>query len=74
MNTKGEKPYTDVTYEPGDALVFGCETRGLSDEILAAYPDHVYSIPIHTDAVRSLNLASSAAIVLYEALRQAGKW
>jgi tRNA (cytidine/uridine-2'-O-)-methyltransferase len=73
FSTKGQRLYTDVKYRPGDALVFGSETKGLPDEILDAYPDNVLTIPIRTDAVRSLNLATSVGIVLYEALRQVGK-
>jgi len=72
FSTKGKRLYTDVKYQPGDALVFGSETRGLPDEILNAYPDNVLTIPMRTDAVRSLNLATSVGIVLYEALRQVG--
>ena len=55
---------------PGDALVFGSESRGLEDALLAAWPEQVLQIPMRTDCVRSLNLADSVAIVLYEALRQ----
>ena len=62
--------YDQVGYQPGDALVFGCETRGLPDEILDAHADSVLGIPIRTEHVRSLNLSSAVAIVAYEALRQ----
>jgi tRNA (cytidine/uridine-2'-O-)-methyltransferase len=71
FSTKGKRLYTDAQYRPGDALIFGSETKGLPDEILEAYPDSVLAIPIRTDAVRSLNLATAAGIVLYEGLRQA---
>ena len=70
FSTKGKRLYTDAHYQPGDALIFGSETKGLPDEILEAYPDNVLAIPMRTDAVRSLNLATAAGIVLYEALRQ----
>jgi len=69
FSTKGTKTYTDVRYEPGDALIFGSETRGLPEELLAAHADHVLTIPMRRDHVRSLNLANSASIALYEALR-----
>jgi tRNA (cytidine/uridine-2'-O-)-methyltransferase len=52
-------------------LVFGCETRGLPPELLAANRESALRIPIRS-AVRSLNLSNSAAIVVYEALRQLG--
>ena len=55
---------------PGDALVFGCETKGLPDELLAAHADSACGIPILTQHVRSLNLSSAVAVVVYEALRQ----
>ena len=74
FSTKGERPYTSVDYRPGDALVFGCESKGLPDEILDTYAERVVSIPLDPNAVRSLNLSSSVAIVLYEALRQTGAW
>jgi len=64
--------YTAARYRPDDLLVFGCESRGLPQAIRDAYPDAVYSIPIRSPNVRSLNLANAVAIVLYEALRQQG--
>ncbi len=70
FSTKGARPYTAVRYRPGDALVFGCETRGLPDAVLNANPDAVVGIPIRPEHVRSLNLSSAVAIGLYEALRQ----
>ena len=68
---RAEKTLWDVEFKPGDHLVFGCETRGLPQEILAAHPGQHLRIPI-TDGVRSLNLANAASIALYEALRQIG--
>ena len=59
-----------VEYRPGDTLVFGCETKGLPGELLATHPDSVCGIPIQTAHVRSLNLSSAVAVVVYEALRQ----
>ena len=55
---------------PGDYLIFGNETVGLPDDLLAAHPEQVFNIPIKLDCVRSLNLSNCAAIVLYEALRK----
>jgi tRNA (cytidine/uridine-2'-O-)-methyltransferase len=63
--------YLDAGYRPGDALVFGKESVGLSEELLARFPESVVGIPT-LGAVRSLNLANAAGIALYEALRQAG--
>ena len=67
---KARQSYSEVKYETGDFLVFGKETLGLPEELLAAEQEHTLLIPILTPAVRSLNLANSAAIILYEALRQ----
>lgn len=60
----------DADFWPGDALVFGSETRGLSDELLARFPDRHLGIPVRPDHVRSLNLSTAAGIAIYEALRQ----
>lgn len=62
--------YYDFSYQPGDCLVFGPETRGLPQELLALYPGDVVKIPIDRTRVRSLNLATSVGVALFEALRQ----
>jgi tRNA (cytidine/uridine-2'-O-)-methyltransferase len=61
--------YTDVSYQPGDVLVFGSETQGLPPGILGSAPSRTVRIPMHAEA-RSLNLAASVAVGAYEALRQ----
>ena len=70
---KADRSYTAADFRPGDFLVFGKETEGLPEEMLDAHPERAIRIPIFTDAVRSLNLSTSAGIVLYEALRQTGR-
>lgn len=70
LTTKAERSYLDWTFETEDCLVFGRETRGLPEELLHANWDRCLTIPMPNPNVRSLNLATSAAIVLYEALRQ----
>jgi tRNA (cytidine/uridine-2'-O-)-methyltransferase len=70
FTTKADKPYTDVGYLPGDCLVFGRETRGLPDDLLKSNWERCLTIPMPNRRVRSLNLATSVGIVLYEALRQ----
>jgi len=72
LTTKSTRPYTDWEYKDGDCLVFGRETRGLPEDVLKANADHCLTIPMPNPNVRSLNLATSVGIVLYEALRQAG--
>ena len=69
--TKAPRGYHEAEYRNGDFLFFGCETRGLPENILQKVYDRCIRIPMREEA-RSLNLANSAAIVLYEALRQIG--
>lgn len=70
LTTKTSRPYTQAEFTPGNMLIFGKETKGVSEEILALYQDRCYTIPMPNSNIRSLNLAMTAGIVLYEALRQ----
>ena len=70
LTTKAERSFLDWQYAEDDCLVFGRETRGLPVDVLRANWSHCLKIPIVNPKVRSLNLANSVAIVLYEALRQ----
>ena len=72
FTTKSKKSYTDWQFQPNDCLVFGRETRGLPEELLKANWERCLTIPMPNKNIRSLNLATSAGIVLYEALRQIG--
>jgi tRNA (cytidine/uridine-2'-O-)-methyltransferase len=72
FSTAGRRSLFDARFRPGDLLIFGSETAGLPDALLESAPDRVLGIPMQPDGVRSLNLASSAAAALYEALRQIG--
>ena len=67
-------PYTRIAFQQGDCVVFGTETRGLPPEVLTRYGDRAFVIPMPSGKVRSLNLATAAGIVLYEALRQLQSW
>ncbi|MDX3773213.1 tRNA (cytidine(34)-2'-O)-methyltransferase [Chromatiaceae bacterium AAb-1] len=70
--TKGSRPHDQVSYQPGDILLFGSETSGLPDEIRnAIVPEQRIRIPMMADS-RSLNLSNSVAIISYEAWRQQG--
>lgn len=69
--TKAHQVYTDVTYEPDCYIMFGKESAGIPEEILVDNEETCIRIPMWGD-IRSLNLANSVAIVLYEALRQNG--
>ena len=70
FTTKAERIYTDWKYEDNDCLIFGRETRGLPEDLLRANWERCLTIPMPNDNVRSLNLATSVGIALYEALRQ----
>lgn len=70
LTTKASRTYTDWRFTTADCLVFGRETRGLPEELLHANWENCVTIPMLNPQVRSLNLATSVAIVLYEALRQ----
>jgi tRNA (cytidine/uridine-2'-O-)-methyltransferase len=72
LTTKAARPHTDWRYTSDDCLVFGRETRGLPEELLRAHWENCVTIPMLNPNVRSLNLATAVAIVLYEALRQTG--
>lgn len=67
--TKARKAYTEVEYKEDDFIMFGRESAGIPEEILVKYEETSIRIPM-VGETRSLNLSSSAAIVLYEALRQ----
>lgn len=67
--TKAHKKYTDVSFGPDDYIMFGKESAGIPEEILVDNEDMCIRIPM-AEEIRSLNLANSVAIVLYEALRQ----
>ncbi|CAN5798591.1 tRNA (cytidine(34)-2'-O)-methyltransferase [soil metagenome] len=70
LTTKTKKTYLDFKFVENDCLVFGRETRGLPEDLLKANWERCLTIPMPNDNVRSLNLATSVGIVLYEALRQ----
>lgn len=69
LTTKCDRPYYDEHFLDGDYLIFGRETKGLPEPLLAAHPDSLLTIPM-TSKTRSLNLATAVGIVLFEAVRQ----
>ena len=72
VSTRGTRRYTDVAYAPGDAFLFGPETRGLPQDLLDAMPaTQVLRLPMRPDN-RSLNLSNAVAVLVYEAWRQQG--
>lgn len=72
FSSHADRPYTDIRFQPSDLLVFGGESRGLPAPLRDAHADAMYTVPISSPHVRSLNLATATAIVLYEARRQLG--
>jgi len=73
LSSKAGRSYLEAPWAAGSALVFGSESTGLADEILEAHPGSVFGIPT-VSGIRSLNLASAASVVLYEALRRTGSF
>ncbi len=72
MTTRGSQPVHDVKFQPGDWLVFGCETRGLAPELRESFPPaQRLRLPMR-EGQRSLNLSNAVAVAVYEAWRQAG--
>ncbi len=71
LTTKAKKVYTEASYDPGCFLMFGPESRGIPEEVLVHNRETCVRIPMMGET-RSLNLANSVGIVLYEALRQQG--
>ena len=70
MTTKGSRNFAEVAFDAADVVLFGPETRGLPDEVLARWPqERKLRIPMQAPS-RSINLANSVAITLYEAWRQ----
>ena len=69
FSTKAPRNHTEVEYPERVFLVFGKETKGLPEDLLKANPDTCVRIPMR-DGLRSLNLSNSAAIAVYEVLRQ----
>jgi len=70
LTTKTKTTYSEASFKPGDYLVFGKETKGLPEDLLKLYKDRCLTLPMPNENIRSLNLAMTAGIVLYEALRQ----
>ena len=70
LSVHAEKPYTSIRPQMGDYLFFGKETTGLPCEWLNRFAEQTFTIPMWETRVRSLNLGSSVAIVVYDALKQ----
>ena len=73
LTTKSMRSYTDWQFQTNDCIIFGPETRGLPEDVLKANSEYCLTVPMANPNVRSLNLANTVGIVLYESLRQLGK-
>ena len=72
LTTRGRTTPYATRFQDGDALLFGCETRGLPDEVRASFPpEQLLRLPMRPDS-RSLNLSNAVAVVVFEAWRQLG--
>ena len=69
LSTKADQSFYDLEIQPNDIFVFGKETKGLPPLILQKHPEQLFKIPM-LGPIRSLNLATSVAVVIYEGLRQ----
>ncbi|ANH78461.1 tRNA (cytidine(34)-2'-O)-methyltransferase [Candidatus Chlamydia sanziniae] len=69
LSTKGTQLYTDAPLSLEGTYIFGSESQGLPQEILKKYPTHCYTVPMKP-GIRSLNLATTVGVVLYEVVRQ----
>lgn len=70
LTTKTSKSIWEAAFQDGDFLVFGPESRGLPEQLIHQNPTQTLTIPMRTEGVRSLNLSTAVAVVLYEAMRQ----
>jgi tRNA (cytidine/uridine-2'-O-)-methyltransferase len=68
LTTKARRPYTTIDPQPGDSFLFGKEDGGLPEWLLKANPGACFTIPMKNPQVRSLNLATSVGIVMYDML------
>lgn len=68
LTTKARRPYTEIQPQPGDSFLFGPENAGLPEWLLKANPQSCFTIPMINPNVRSLNLATSVGIVMYQML------
>ncbi|WP_298422845.1 tRNA (cytidine(34)-2'-O)-methyltransferase [uncultured Kordia sp.] len=70
LSSHGTKTYDEIPYEDDLYLVFGKESVGLPKEITEKFPDQLYTIPMFSEHIRSLNLANAVSIVVFEGIRR----
>lgn len=72
FSKKAKTLYSEHRYQPGSYLIFGKETKGLSEALINQYSGQSFRIPLFDSRVRSLNLSNAVSVVVYEAIRQLG--
>ncbi|MFT4533929.1 MAG: tRNA (cytidine/uridine-2'-O-)-methyltransferase [Saprospiraceae bacterium] len=72
LSSHGKKSYTEIEFEDDIFIVFGKESEGLGAELLEKYKEDLFSIPIMSPHVRSLNLANAVSVVVYSCIRNKG--
>ncbi|MBT5975285.1 MAG: tRNA (cytidine(34)-2'-O)-methyltransferase [Flavobacteriaceae bacterium] len=72
FSTKAKSSIYEQRFQEGSYLIFGCETKGLGEELINKFSEDTFRIPQYDSRVRSLNLANAASIAVYEAIRQLG--
>jgi len=70
LSSHGKNTYWDIEFQENTFLIFGKESKGLSEEIIKNNLEKTYKIPLYSDKVRSINLANAVGIVVYEGLRK----
>src|SRR4051812_8655899 len=70
FSARASQLYTRPSYQPGDCLLFGGESRGLPPEVLQRHAERAVTLPMPAGKVRSLNLSTAVGVAVYEALRQ----
>ncbi|MFD0963466.1 tRNA (cytidine(34)-2'-O)-methyltransferase [Pseudofulvibacter geojedonensis] len=70
LSSHGTQEYYDINYQDGMFLIFGKESKGLSKKILEEHAKNLFKIPLHSQQIRSINLANAVSIVVYEGIRQ----
>lgn len=70
LSSHGTKSVWDIPFEDDMMLLFGKESSGLPAEILNKHPGSIYKIPLHSDHIRSINIANAVSVTVYEGLRQ----
>ena len=70
LSSHGTQSYLEIPFQKNHFLIFGKESVGLPKDLIETNKEHLYQIPLHSEHIRSLNLANAVSILVYEGLRQ----